>query len=538
MTSVAHAGHARRLAEASEGRANNLDALRFFAASLVIFSHAYPLTGHNDEPLSRLSHGEVNLGSLAVAIFFILSGFLVTQSWERRRSVTAFACARMLRVFPALAVVTFGAVLLGRSFTSLPPDAYWGANETWDYLRTVLLFPMKFQLPGVFERNPLHAVNGALWTIPFEVACYGALLILGALGGLRREAFAFLVTLLLYVVFTENSAPLTQRDRLLGYELWDYLRLGTLFFVGSAAYLFRHHISLRLPYFLVAITICWIAVIFGAFFKVFAVFGAYAVLYVGYGAPPWLRNFGKYGDFSYGIYLTGFPVQQVFVATLPDHPPWFNFLVSWPIALALALLSWRFVERPSLSLHQRLRPLFEAERCLRGVILGAFGAERWTRTAPRFVFGATAALASFVLLTGLTSSPTEAVHFPWTGSEHALVGHWLPQTPDEGYRWVARDAGVRLQQLPHHAHVRVHGYLPETFREVTKARLLVDGREAGTAALEAGRAIEMQASLPPSSKPTLRTVTVLFDAIHEPEAGAADQRRMSALITRIALEPQ
>ena len=157
---------------------NNADFVRFIAAAAVVVSHAYPLAARNaDEPLVRLSGGQTTLGTLAVTTFFALSGYLITQSWLRRRDLGAFAAARALRILPGLAVVVALTVFVyGPLLTTLPVLRYFVKYETVRYLGAVALWHMPFTLPGVLEDVPFTARgNGSLWTLWYEVVCYAAI---------------------------------------------------------------------------------------------------------------------------------------------------------------------------------------------------------------------------------------------------------------------------------------------------------------------------------------------------------------------------
>src|SRR4051812_34094651 len=85
------------------GRDNNLNALRMVAASSVMFSHSYVLTGHMfEEPLAVASAHRTDTGTIGVVVFFAISGFLIAQSLSRR-SLGPYALARVLRIVPGLA---------------------------------------------------------------------------------------------------------------------------------------------------------------------------------------------------------------------------------------------------------------------------------------------------------------------------------------------------------------------------------------------------------------------------------------------------
>lgn len=77
----------------------------------------------------------------------------------------------------------------------------------------------------------------------------------------------------------------------------------------------------------------------------------YSVVAFGTCSTPVVRAAGRFGDVSYGLYLWGFPVQQLVVSLLGPLAIWLDLLVVVPVALALAVLSWRLVERRALALR-------------------------------------------------------------------------------------------------------------------------------------------------------------------------------------------
>ena len=170
----------KSVADYLSGRQNNFDFIRMAAALMVMFSHSYPLTtGDNDsEPLFMLTKCQTDFGVAAVNIFFIVSGFLVSQSLMRKKSLADYFRARALRIFPALIVMILLLVFVaGPVLTTLSLHAYFSNQHTWHYLTLMYVFNNDVQsLPGVFENNPFHhVVNGSLWTIRYELTCYIAL---------------------------------------------------------------------------------------------------------------------------------------------------------------------------------------------------------------------------------------------------------------------------------------------------------------------------------------------------------------------------
>ena len=192
---------AARLEDRLQRRGNNFDVLRLVAASLVLFSHSYALTG-NAEPFAEVSGW--TFGEVGVVMFFAMSGFLIAKSWGDLPQLVPFTVKRALRILPALVVaVSVTVFVIGPLFTTLPLGSYFSDPVTWLYLvRASLLITFFGTLPGVFEDNPYpDAVNGSLWTLPVEACCYALAAALGTLGLLRRSVLlaGFSCLLVLYV---------------------------------------------------------------------------------------------------------------------------------------------------------------------------------------------------------------------------------------------------------------------------------------------------------------------------------------------------
>ena len=149
---------------------NSFDLLRVLAAVAVIFHHVAPLSGR---PIVRLF--STDFGELGVGVFFVISGYLVTASWRRTPALWPFLKKRLLRIEPALAVsLAVTALVFGAYATSLPLADYFRTPQVWLYVaRNALLYPVTYDLPGVFAHNPLPLqVNGSLWTLRLEFTCY------------------------------------------------------------------------------------------------------------------------------------------------------------------------------------------------------------------------------------------------------------------------------------------------------------------------------------------------------------------------------
>jgi peptidoglycan/LPS O-acetylase OafA/YrhL len=336
-------------------RNNLFDLLRFIAAGMVIFSHSYPMTGLQHDPLDAASG--LNCGELGVSLFFVLSGFLITRSWLNNPSITAYTSARCLRIFPGLGFsLLVTAFLIGPLCTSLTLSNYFNNPLTIDFLKNIFLFPIRYQLPGVFEHNPISgAVNGSLWSLPVEFMMYGVVLCLGLLKILGRKALLLPLTAALvgldYMFFSKPEfAHKVELTVLVG----PAINMAAYFLIGGCFYLVRE----RIPrdWRLAASALLLWTLSFQSPLMRFIGYAAlpYVFFYLASLPLPALRKFAKFGDFSYGLYVFGFPVQQAIVhfqgSALSVNT---FFLLAFTVSLLLSVISWHLVESPALKLKRK-----------------------------------------------------------------------------------------------------------------------------------------------------------------------------------------
>jgi peptidoglycan/LPS O-acetylase OafA/YrhL len=329
----------RTIGDAAGGK-NNFDAIRLFAAVGVIFSHAYPATqGSNArEPLYIFSGAQVTIGEVCVAIFFIVSGYLITQSFLRSRSVIEYFAHRLLRIVPALAVMTLlTCLILGPIITTATQKAYWSSYMTWRYLGNALVYPGAQRLLGVFELNKYpYVTNASIWTLSYEFSCY---ILVAALGLLYHRKFLTGSTVFVVALFTIFGTYIS---------FPIFLIFFGYFFAGAAAFCLRNLIPLDRRIFALSVIVIYLAAALGVGLKAcLCVFGAYIVFFVTYSDRLRVHEISRYGDFSYGVYLYAWPVQQLMV--FDGSTPFTNFLLSIPFVFCFAYLSWKFVEYPCLS---------------------------------------------------------------------------------------------------------------------------------------------------------------------------------------------
>ena len=324
-------------------RGNAFDALRLFAAGLVLVSHCWAIAVHED---AQPAIGELDLGTIGVRMFFGISGFLIAQSWLSDPHLGRFAVKRALRILPALWVVLIATTLiLGPALTTLPAGEYLRDGQTWRYLFGNAVFSLEAHLPGVFLEHPDPTVNVPLWTLGPEVLAYAGLAALGLIGALRRSWIAPLIAIALVLVWYDPTG-LVPRDRA--------LTLFQTFAVGTSLYVLRDRIPWHWS--IVAVLLLGFVLTRGGLQWWLAIVALpYASIFIAYRAPAALRRVTARGDVSYGFYLLGWPIGQVVLMLAGGSAsPWLVVAVSLPVAYLLAHLSWRFVERPALDLKKRL----------------------------------------------------------------------------------------------------------------------------------------------------------------------------------------
>lgn len=336
----------RSLADLGKGRDNALDHLRLVAALLVLVSHAWPITGGpgTPEPLQTLT-GQT-MGTLAVWVFFGLSGFLVTLSFVRAPVARTFVLRRARRLVPGFLVSLLILVfVLGPLVTDRATPGYFSDPETWFFLAWNGSFAgFRGVLPGVFADNPYPAVAGSIWTLSYEVLCYCGVLALGTAGLLRRGRGTVIVlaAVVCAVIIGESAGDLPGRIRHIAV-------LGVPFGLGMLLCLWRDQIRVSaarglvvcvLPVLLAGTVLYDLALAFAL------VYGALVL-----GSVPVPGRWQLPADLSYGVYIYAFPVQGLVIWWVgADTPmsPWANIALSLPIVLVAATLSWCLVERPFL----------------------------------------------------------------------------------------------------------------------------------------------------------------------------------------------
>ncbi len=345
-----------KLSNFTQGRDNNFNLIRIIAAAVVLITHSFALATGNPATEPLHDYLGMTLGSIAVDVFFITSGFLVTASLLIRQSSIEFIWARILRIFPGLFVMLMLTVFgLGAVLTRLPLTVYYSDPQTYQYLFKclTLIGGVVYKLPGVFEHNPYQsAVNGSLWTMPYEVRMYGLLVLLWMALGLsqmRRVLFEWTVILVALV-----SGVMVMLNEFYFASEGMFIRLSFMFFSGASYYVLKEHLELTTALFGVFLLLVLTAAVLNKpiFFLSYHLTLAYILFYLAYIPSGFIRKYNSLGDYSYSIYIYGFPVQQSVVACIPHVSVLTLLCVSATITFVFAAISWHIIEHPALGLKK------------------------------------------------------------------------------------------------------------------------------------------------------------------------------------------
>jgi len=342
---------------ACKGVGPGFDHLRVGLSLSILFWHSFGISYGGDWTHSLPAVPWLAVLSGLLPMFFSLSGFLIMGSAFRTHNLRTFITFRVLRILPALFTeISLSALVVGPLLTALPLTLYFSSSSFYLYFGSLVGW-VHYKLPGLFLTNPLPTVvNGALWTVGPEIFCYIIVSVLMLTGIFRRK-----VPMVIWTVFYMLVCIATdywQDQNILGIFPTKVLVLG--FLAGNLVF----HFQDKLPYGYVAAAVAFLSAFglaaaanaFPALYiliypSVFAF--AYLTAIIGLTGLPPLPFFHR-GDYSYGIYIYGFPIQQAIAHFLPEHRIWWiNFAIALPVTLLFAVASWHLVEKPFLKLRKR-----------------------------------------------------------------------------------------------------------------------------------------------------------------------------------------
>lgn len=351
----------RQLEPASQSNDNNFNLIRMLCAWGVLFAHSYILSGSTQPVIDPFYYFfNIQMGTFCVMIFFAISGFLIQRSILRSSSLLSYTQARVLRLIPALFIaLLFTVFALGPVLTDLSIQEYFLSQETWLYLVNLnLLDPStRFSLPGVFQaNNSTDSVNGSIWTLPFETWMY----VMTAVYFVMKTAatkyisryqplisvLGILITSTVILGFAQHFIDSKQVVNL------DILFFISTFFVGANFYNLRRYIPLS--WLLLGLALATTPLLKESLIYILylPMVVTYSVMVLAYRLNGKVRSYNKIGDYSYGLYIYAFPIQQSLVHFFQlDFIP--LVLASTLLTLPVAMLSWKFIESPALKYKQR-----------------------------------------------------------------------------------------------------------------------------------------------------------------------------------------
>lgn len=351
------------LAAAFDPRSNSIGFLRWLLAFAVIFSHAGPIAGfYGGRDLGTQWSDEQSLGGVAVSGFFFMSGFLITRSKMGRTSTPRFFWHRVLRIYPgwflALLITAFVFAPLAWYREAGTWDGFWNATEQspWTYFSnnfTLILNQLNIAGMGTSIPQYAHGIqdwNGSAWTLAFE---FGAYILVGALGVFGALANRMVGGLIAGAIIALAALQWLGVGNLVGLSsiFGDFrvLLLMAPFAWGILFCLFADRIPIddRLA------AACLVVALYTYARGGWLVFGLYAFCYflMWFAVRVPIRHWDRHGDFSYGIYIIGWPLMA-FVTYFGLQQAG---LVVYHVVVIVgchvyAYLSWHLIERPAMSL--------------------------------------------------------------------------------------------------------------------------------------------------------------------------------------------
>ena len=284
----------------------------------------------------------------ALCGFFVISGFLIGKSYNTTKNISDYFRKRARRLLPAYFASVLLFALLLSLFSSYSFSQYFTDKQFYKYLSWNLIFLNFVQpcLPGLFVNGRECAVNGALWTIKVEVLFYVIVPVLFYYLNKINHKYLLLVPIYIFSVVyktylesTGNSLMIVISRQTPGFL--SYFACGFSFY-----FYFDFYIQHKGKLFVLAIPLFIIEYYYDLeILRPLAL--AVIMFFVAYSFPK-LNDFGKRGDFSYGIYVFHFTLIQIFVQYdfFKLYNPFLMVVVVVVLVGILAVLSWNFIEKP------------------------------------------------------------------------------------------------------------------------------------------------------------------------------------------------
>lgn len=330
-----------------EGHDNFFTPLRLIFASLVVLGHAFVIALRDASMEPRVLY-HYTFSYLAVNLFFIASGFLVTKSMVYRGDTPSFISARALRIFPALIVhVLFVMIVIGPLATKAPLAEFFSDPDWYlQPLKVLTFFETNMTMPRIFETNDEQLGSAPLWTLRFEVLAYIGTLAVFSLGLLRKKWMVLLQFILPSIGWIiGDSLGLFEA---MPASIENLFRFGIAYGLGAAIYAYRDRVNFS---WLVLGTLALASYLLRETAVVEVIVNtllAWLVFRIAYMRLPRFNWMQRIPDLSYGIYIYHWCVLQMLFYWLPNLSVFELFALAFPPTVGLAALSWYIVEKPAL----------------------------------------------------------------------------------------------------------------------------------------------------------------------------------------------
>ena len=336
---------------------NNFGFLRLLFAYLVIISHSSELVYNS--PSRELFHmitGSVTFGMLAVDGFFLISGYLIYQSYDNSKSLSNYLMKRILRIFPGFIVASFLSIVF---VLTLAGGLQLLVNlNIYDWIR-VLFKTLILSTPhvdGLVLNASRQIINGSMWTVRYEFFCY-LFVPLIAIISLKKVSILFLSFLFLIICTYMIAYDINYIYRNVAFfSLFQFVRMTTAFLVGTCFYKYRHLIKWRQNY----VVFCFLALIFirlvsTTFLELgLIILGGYIMFNFAFNfKSKMLEKVGAKTDISYGVYLYAWPIQIVIIHHFNLVNPWLLSAITILLASVVGYISWISVEKPFMNIKKR-----------------------------------------------------------------------------------------------------------------------------------------------------------------------------------------
>ena len=330
-----------------DGHDNFFTPLRIMMALLVVTEHAM-IVGLRDVTAGAYIFFDYGLSYLAVNLFFITSGFLVTKSMTYRGDLPEYGSARILRIYPALIVhVAFVLLLIGPLATTLPIWDYLTHPDVWKQPFLVLSFiNSDMVLPGAFLTNHEQLAAAPLWTLRYELLAYFATALIFSLGLMRRKWMIlaqFILPSLAWVIAKETGLY----DTLPG-TAQNALRFGIAYGLGATIFAYRERLNFHVFGFVCMSLLAVLCSQLHAMEVAVNLMLAYGLMLVAFVKAPRFNRLQELSDVSYGIYIYHWGLLQLAFYWWPQLNPIALFILIAPLSYAIAYASWHIVEKPAL----------------------------------------------------------------------------------------------------------------------------------------------------------------------------------------------